>query len=235
MKKPPNSLLRADRDDVTAASAEVARRGWAEANAGNLSLRLGAGLLVKRAGARMRDVAQDARAHLCLVRLGDKGPTYSVEPSGAVPTSELAAHVAVHKILVRHRRSDRAVLHTHPTALVALSLLVPGPRELVALLARMHSEGPLLIHGRVSAIPFYPPGSDELARATARALRDASAVIWPSHGMIASGPTLADALDIIEVADKAARIALYLGERHMRTAGLSFAQEMAVREAAGKG
>ena len=195
----------------------------------------GSTLLVKRAGARMRDLARDPASHLCLVRLDDRGRAYSVAPADAIPSSELAAHLAVHDLLVRRRPLDRAVLHTHPTALVALSLLLPDPRGLVALLARMHSEGPLLIHGRVAAIPFCPPGSDGLARATARALGTTSGVIWPLHGMVACGPSLADALDLVEVADKTAEIALHLGERRVMNAGLSFAQEMAVREAAGKG
>jgi len=222
--------------DVALVAAELARRNWAEANAGNLSFRLesraGLTLLTKRAGFRMRELACEPGPGLCRVRCDARGRVRSVVPHGALPTSELSTHLAVHRVLARHRPRDRAVLHTHPTALVALSLLVPVPGKLVALLSRMHSEGPALITGRVAAIPFHLPGSDALARATARAFHTASAVIWPCHGIVSAGSTLAEALDLIEVVDKAADIALRLGERRIGRAGLSPAQERAVRRSA---
>jgi rhamnulose-1-phosphate aldolase len=230
-------------EEIAAVAAEVARRGWAEANAGNLSVRVeapeftgaqtrlpsarralaGRSLLVKRAGARMRDIARNPIAGLCLVRFAADGLSYRVLPADAEPSTELPSHLAVHDALIRHRPRDTAVLHTHPTATIAVSLL-QSPRELVALLARMHSEGPLFIHGRVAAISFQPPGTEELAKATAAALRNASGVIWPCHGMVATGPGFAAALDIIEVVDKAAAVALSLGERKMLSAGLTFAK-----------
>jgi ribulose-5-phosphate 4-epimerase/fuculose-1-phosphate aldolase len=91
-----------------------------------------------------------------------------------------------------------------------------------------------MVYGRVAAIRFQPPGSEALAKATAAALRTSSGVIWPLHGMVATGPDPAAALDLVEVVDKAATIALALGEHRMMTSGLTFAQEMAVREAFGR-
>ncbi len=230
------------REDVATTAAELVRRNWAEANSGNLSFRLGvwagrnrqsgAVLLTKQTGVRMRDLARQPELGLCRVSLDKEFRISSVKPRGSVPTSELASHIAVHRVLAQVRSRDRAVLHAHPTALVALSLLERRPEELVAGLIRMHSEGPVLIEDRVVAIPFFPPGSNELAQATARAFESVSAVIWPFHGMIASGPTLASALDLIELADKAADIALRLGERRTMGTGLSSAQCRAIRHAA---
>ncbi len=227
-------LLRPWRDDFASVAAELHRRNWAEANAGNLSIRLltrgpGSLLLVKRAGARMRDIARNPDQGICLVQLDRQGRVCMVRPPDAMPTSELAAHLAVHRVLARHRPKDRAVLHTHPTALVALSLLVRPRKALVALLARMHSEGPVLIQGRLTAAPLYPPGSASLARATAAAVSHSSAVIWPGHGLVSVGPTLNSALDLVELVDKAATVALLLGRR-IGTAGLSAAEVRAIQE-----
>ncbi len=51
------------------------------------------------------------------------------------------------------------------------------------------------------------------------------------HGIVAVGPTAAAALDLIELADKAAQIALNLGPR----AGLSPAQQKYIRRSFGLG
>jgi rhamnulose-1-phosphate aldolase len=238
---------------VAVVAGELLRHGWAEAGAGNFSLRVeaprltgseldlpvrvsrlaGKTLLVKRTGARMRDVAANPLAALCLVQVSETGSACRIHPAAARPTSEFASHLAVHNVLLRLRPEDKAVLHCHPTATIALSLLIKDPRELAGLVTRMHSEGPVLLQGRVAALRFLAPGSIDLARATASALEKTQCAIWPGHGAIAVGPDLDAALDIMEMVDKAATIALYLGERRMLTSGLTFAQELAAREAAG--
>jgi rhamnulose-1-phosphate aldolase len=72
----------------------------------------------------------------------------------------------------------------------------------------MHIEAPSLLGSRLTAIPFQPAGSAALAHSTAKALGHFSAVIWPRHGMVATGPDLSSALDLMETTDKMASIAL---------------------------
>jgi rhamnulose-1-phosphate aldolase len=219
-------------DDVAMVANELARRGWAEANAGNISVRLGEGpilsaLLVKRANTRMRDLARNPAGGLCLLRFGAGDRSYSVVPKGTNPSSELPTHVAVHDMLARFRHHDRVVVHTHPTALVSLTHRFPSQKRLIRLLLGTCTEAPVLLQDRLTAIPFLPPGSSSLGRATANALEQFSAVIWPGHGIVAVGPTAASALDLIELTEKAAQIALNLGSH----AGLSPAQQKSVRKA----
>jgi rhamnulose-1-phosphate aldolase len=221
-------------DDIATVAGELVRRGWAEANAGNISVRLGAWpavseLLVKRANVRMRDLARDPVAGLCLLRFGAGDRSYSVVPKGTKPSSELPTHVAVHDTLARLRHHDRVVVHTHPTALITLTHLVPNPKQLVERLLRAHTEGPLLLQDRLTAIRFLPPGSAALGRATADAIERASAVIWPMHGIVAVGPTAIATLDLIELTEKAAQIVLGLGSH----AGLSPAQQKTIRRTLG--
>ena len=220
-------------DDIATVAAELARRGWAEANAGNISVRLSEGpilssLLVKRANTRMRDLARNPTEGLCLLTFGAGDRSYSVVPKGTQPSSELPAHVAVHDMLARFRHRDRVVVHTHPTALISLTHRFPNLKRLIRLLLSTHTEAPILLQDRLTAIPFLPPGSLSLGRATANALEQFSAVIWPGHGIVAVGRTAASALDLIELTDKAAQIALNLGSH----AGLSLAQQKSCRKAA---
>jgi rhamnulose-1-phosphate aldolase len=220
-------------DDVALVASELARRGWAEANAGNISLRLSEGpilssLLVKRANTRMRDLARNPTEGLCLLTFGAGDRSYSVVPKGTQPSSELPTHVAVHDMLARFRHRDRVVVHTHPTALISLTHQFQDQRRLIRMLLSTCTEAPILLQDRLTAIPFLPPGSTSLGRATATALEQFSAVIWPGHGIVAVGPTATSALDLVELAEKAAQIALSLGSH----AGLSPAQQKAVRRAA---
>ena len=217
-------------DDIASAAAELARRGWAEANAGNISVRLSEGpvvsaLLVKRANTRMRDLARNPADGLCLLTFGAGDRSYSVTPKGTQPSSELPTHVAVHDMLARFRHHDRVVVHTHPTALISLTHRYPNQKRLIRLILSAHTEAPILLQDRLTAIPFLPPGSSSLGRATASALEQFSAVIWPGHGIVAVGRSAVAALDLIELTEKAAQIALNLGSH----AGLSPAQQKAVR------
>jgi rhamnulose-1-phosphate aldolase len=220
--------------DITTVAGELARRGWAEANAGNISVRLGAWpavsmLMAKRANVRMRDLARDPAEGLCLLRMGAGDRSYTVEPRGAKPSSELPTHVAVHDTLARLRHTDRVVVHTHPTALIALTHRLPNPKQLIRRLLGAHTEAPLLLQGRLTAIRFLPPGSMTLGRATADVIECFSAVIWPMHGIVAVGPTAVAALDLIELTEKAAQIVLNLGSH----AGLSPAQQRTIRRSSG--
>ena len=220
-------------DDIAMVANELARRGWAEANAGNISIRLGEGpilgaLLVKRAHVRMRDLARNLSEGLCLLRFEAGDRSYSVLPAGAKPSSELPTHVAAHDMLARFRQDDRVVVHTHPTALISLTHTYPNPKQLLRVLLSTSTEAPVLLQDRLTVIPFLPPGSSSLGRATASALEQFSAVIWPGHGIVAVGTTAARALDLIELTEKAAQIALNIGSH----AGLSPAQQKSCRKAA---
>jgi len=220
-------------DDVAMVASELTRRGWAEANAGNISVRLSDGpilssLLVKRANTRMRDLARNPTAGLCLLTFGAGDRSYSVVPKGTQPSSELPTHAAVHDMLARFRHHDRVVVHTHPTALISLTHRSPNPKGLIRLLLSTCTEAPILLQDRLTAIPFLPPGTSSLGRATANALEQFSAVIWPGHGIVAVGRTAASALDLVELTEKAAQIALSLGSH----AGLSPAQQKSCRKAA---
>ncbi len=229
----PESLVRAATpylEDIVFVAYELNRQGWAEANAGNFSVLLDsprelAGpaiplsrpvpslasrtLLITGAGVQLRRLGSDPLPGLCLVTLDDRGAAYRA--AGNVrPSSELAVHLAGHDVLSAERPSHHVLLHAHPTHVTALSLLYPEPESLVALLAASHSEA-AAIRSAVGALPFIEPGSQPLADATATTLRNNRGVIWSRHGMLASGVGFDEALDIIELCDKSAQLALLSG------------------------
>lgn len=228
--------MSAHEKQITEVARILAERGWAEGNGGNFSIRLeknfnlspqdsstlnlpeafpslsGRSFLVKTRGSRMRDVASDPIANVSLVTVSEDGSSYLHQSEKGLPTTELASHMAAHAVFVESRAAITTLLHTHPTCVVALSHLLYRGIDLASVLPRMFPEAALLLKDNLVQLPYITPGGRELADATKDALLNVNAVVWSGHGMAAAGVDLASALDLIEVADKAANVALLLGQ-----------------------
>jgi len=233
-----------DLSETLRAIQEVAgwlwERGWAEKNAGNISINVslsvtvksgsmkygnprklvrrfpalaGQSLLVTAAGSRMRDLSRDPAQYLGIIWLSDRGDVYRVTWSGRdpllfEPTSELPSHLAIQEYFIISRNGSKAVLHTHPDELVALSHLpvYKSARELNRLLRAIHPEISYHIPRGLGWVSFFKPGSQALGRATVRSLRRHDVVLWERHGCLATGPDIVGTFDLVDVLNKAAKI-----------------------------
>ncbi len=214
-------------------------KGWAEWRAGNFSINVTDSiatdparcslfgldalnpneivLIISAAGARMRDIAKNAEPHCAFVILRPDGRARSLLAGAAPqPTSEIATHVAIHRFLLKHGRTEIAVLHTHPTPIISLTHCKEYGQDATFLesLMSMHREAELLHPNGIGLLPYYKAGSQELARATVHSLHTASTIVWQHHGAIAVGTDLDDAFDKIDVVAKCAEI--YLTYRQQR-------------------
>lgn len=233
--------------DFQRLASVLAARGWAEASAGNLSLRLepeadgpgrqaaagpildaavdlsaliGDRFLVTAAGSRMRDLAREPRRGLCLIQVLDRRRFRLLDGEGA-PTSEWPTHAGLHALFKGERSGERAVLHCHPLHLIVLSHVFATEAELNDRLLRMHHETRLFLPEGLGLIPYAVTGSRDLAEATREKLAKHRVALWDKHGAIASGASLDQALDRIEMADKAAAVYLELRSAGIEPAGLS--------------
>lgn len=215
-------------------------RGWAEANGGNISLRLNSGqydlldgmeprsdwrpldmqipelsserFAVTGTGRYLRNIELAPERNLGFIELDKVGAAYRIlwgfEPEGG-PTSEIRAHLLSHAAIKRGTDNyAHAVIHTHTPALIALTYLLPDldTARLSSLLWRMHAECVVVFPGGVEFIPWLMAGSDELGRATARALENRALAVWEHHGIAGTGRNLDEAFGRIYVAEKAAGI-----------------------------
>lgn len=145
----------------------------------------------------MAQLARNPLPYLCFVRPSQTRLGFKVIPEDAVPTKEIMAHIFAQKIIARIRPYERAVLHTHPTETIKVTLIHPEKETLISgFLARVRSK---IKTFRATPINYFPPGSKQLARATAQAFQNAHVIIWPRHGIIASGKTLGIAFHRIKV------------------------------------
>lgn len=222
-------------DEIARICGWLARLGWSEGAGGNLSVRVeeaasaiasmpgkedhalpveapqlaGTHLLVTGRGTRARDIMEDPAAGVGLYRLSADGESAAWLWGNKRPTSELPSHVAIHAALAEARPTHRAILHTHPTALIALTHLpeFQAGNTLSTTLMGMQSEAWLHLPRGIAHLPYYLPGSLDLGLASAEAVRQGHAVVlWHMHGALATGDTLSGALDALQVVEKAAQI-----------------------------
>jgi len=234
-------------------------RGWAERNAGNFSIDVtgelpswlpptdpypagssprpypelaGRALWVSATGSRMRDVARAPHEHCGIIRIASDGATFGVAwgPPGFAPTSELPTHLAVHATLRRRGAGERAVLHSHPTELIALTHLPALTEErLNRLLWSMTPETVVLAPDGVALLPYLPPGSAEVGQATAAALQRRPLVLWEKHGATAVGDDLLAAFDLLDAINKSATLYLACRTAGFQPRGLTEQQIAALR------
>jgi L-fuculose-phosphate aldolase len=164
-------------------------RGLIAGQDGNVSVRVGARILVTPAGASKVDVrARD----LILLRM---------DGSKVSGRGSASSEVQVHLVAYATRPDVGAVVHAHPPT--ATGFAVAGvPLDYDALAELVYNVG------RVPIVPYAPPGSAEVAAMVAKALDGADVVLMANHGAVAVGPSLMVAHQRMESLEHAARILL---------------------------
>jgi len=229
--------------DISEVGGFLWNKGWAERNAGNISVnlkeyvtkevkkilqsvpadeyRLGKTypaiadhyFMVTGTGKRMRDLAREPHKTVILIHIGMTGSSYQLYPLSNIghnfaPTSELPTHLAIHNQLVIDKRKDRAVVHTHPCELIALTQIRKfcSEESLNRLLWGMHPETMIFIPQGVGFIPYMLPGTPEIAEETLKKFRIHRLVLWEKHGCFATGKDVFEAFDLIDTVAKSAKI-----------------------------
>lgn len=197
----------------------LSERGWAEANAGNISFNVSdavggefeTSIIITSSGSRMREIAKMPEKYCGVLTFlsGEKG--YYISKFGEdefIPTSEYLSHVMIHRYLVNKGRPEKAIIHSHPDELIVAmhSTELNTEKKINAVFSSMHSEFNMLIPDKVGYLKFLEPGSKELAEKTLKKFKDHKIVIWKDHGCISIGNSLDLALDNIEIANKISKI-----------------------------
>lgn len=232
--------LKAEVEKVAEVAGYLWQKGWAERNGGNITVNVtayidgemrampalagpeplgrtlphlaGCWFYCKGTGRRMRDLARDPMANGSIIRISADGASYEIVADvPIVPTSELPSHLAVHDYLLAQGSSCRAVLHTHPTELVALSHVPKWLEKDAAtqMLWSMIPETRLFCPRGLGIVPYFEPASQALADATIRTLDEGhDVVLWEKHGVLAVDTDIIEAFDQVDVLNKAAQIYL---------------------------
>jgi L-fuculose-phosphate aldolase len=162
------------REQLAAASRELAAAGLVRATSGNVSARAGDRIAITPTGGMLGELTAED------VVIVDRDGAL-VEGEGR-PTSELALHLGA-----LERFGAGAVVHTHAPLATAVSLVLDE-------LPCVHYEM-LALGGSVRVAPYRTFGTPELAAVVHDALEGRSAALMANHGAITLGADLAQAVE----------------------------------------
>jgi len=164
-------------------------------------------------GRRMRDLARKPMKNALIIKLNGEANGYwitsqKIDGTNFMPTSELPTHLGIHQMIAERGSSEKVVLHTHATELVALTHAKEFCKQdaLNKLLWGMHPETIVFVPKGVGFVPYTLPGSVDIAMETIKALEEHDVALWEKHGVFAIGKSIADTFDVIDILAKSARI-----------------------------
>ena len=166
------------RERMAHLSRSLFERGYAHGSAGNISARLDDGVLVSPTNSSMGRLEPER-----ISKLSFSG----VHLSGDKPSKEAGLHLGV----LRARPDAGAAVHLHSIHATILSCLADtNPENALAPIT------PYLIMrvGRVPMVPYFMPGSQELADAVAEKALEHRAVLMANHGFVVVGRSFEDAV-----------------------------------------
>jgi len=175
-------------------------------------------------GKRMRDVAKSPLDFGSIIRITSRGEKYEILSSTNIaPTSELITHLSIYSYFNLKKVKHKAILHAHPSELVALSHIpeFKDSRHLTKTIWSMIPEARILIPQGIGVVPYKLTGSQELAEATIKELENSSVLLWEKHGIIATAPDISECFDLVEVLVKSADIYLKARNAGYEAEGLS--------------
>lgn len=167
--------------------------------------------LVTASGKYFRNVQLDPEDTLGLIEVLPDGRSARILwgfKGNGIPTSELSSHLQSHRARqLATEGSSRVIMHCHATNLIALSYVLDlSSAVLTRALWEMSTECLVVFPDGIGVLPWMVPGTPTIGGATAAAMQTHSLVLWPFHGIFASGCTLDEAFGLIDTAEKAAEI-----------------------------
>lgn len=166
--------------------------------------------LVTATGRYFKNIIDFPERDLGLVRINEDGTSVDLMwgySDGAAPTSEFPTHLMGHQVRLKMDNNQRVVMHCHPTNLIAMTFTQKlDEREMSRILWKMQTESLVVFPEGIGIIPWMVPGTVKIGEETAHKLETYRTVIWPQHGIFATGSTIDEAFGLIETIEKAAQI-----------------------------
>lgn len=173
-------------------------------------------IFITGAGARLRELRTipEKAAGIILIDENAKG-FFQVwggkQGEGFKPTSEYISHILIHLENIKKNNFKRAILHTHPIELIALShnpIINSDENKFNNALWGMLPEVRVYVPNGISLAPYFITGSKQLADITITGLENRDVVLWNKHGTVSCGKDIVEAFDYLDVANKGAYIYL---------------------------
>ena len=148
----------------------VGDAGLTVCSSGNLSWRVGDEVLVSGTGSWVPSLTKDKVA-VCRLETGEI-------LNGVKPSMESTFHLGI----LRERPDVNVVLHFQSEYATAISCMKNKPTNF-----NVTAEIPCHVGSEIPVIPYYRPGSPELAKAVVEAMLEHNSVLLTNHGQVVCG------------------------------------------------
>lgn len=178
------------RQEIIAAGREMLAAGLAVGTWGNISCRVDENVIaITPSGVEYTALEE---ADIVIMTLDGQVAEGSLRPSTEHP---------LHRQIYRDRPDVKAVVHSHSIYASAMACArQPIPAAVEDLVQ--------IVGGDVPVADYHLPGSQVLAAAVSEVLANRDGVLLANHGVVGVGKTVAEALRVCAVIEKAARITI---------------------------
>ncbi|MCH5319397.1 MAG: class II aldolase/adducin family protein [Paramuribaculum sp.] len=183
-------------EEFVACAHKVGEAGLTVCSSGNLSIRLGDEVLVSGTGSWVPDLTPDK---VSVVRFSD-----STVLNGVKPSMESVFHLGV----MRERDPEvNCVLHFQSPYATVVACMDKRPDNF-----NFTAECPIHVGREIPMIPYFRPGSPELAAHVIAAMKEHDSVMLLKHGQVVCGKDFRQAFERAMFFEMACRIAVINGK-----------------------
>ncbi len=172
----------------------VGAAGLTVCSSGNLSWRIGDEVLISGTGSWVPSLERE-KVSVCRLSTGEV-------LNGVKPSMESGFHLGV----LRERPDVDVVLHFQSPYATAVACMKERPADF-----NVTAEVPCHVGREIPAIPYYRPGSPELAHAVVTAMRDHNSILLLKHGQVVCGKDFNQAFERAMFFEMACRIIIQSG------------------------
>ena len=176
-------------EQFIAQAHRVGDAGLTVCSSGNISWRVGDEVLLSGTGSWVPSLPKEKVA-ICKLETGEV-------LNGVKPSMESGFHLGV----LRERPDVNVVLHFQSQYATAVACMLELPKDF-----NVTAEVPCHVGAEIPAIPYYRPGSKELAEAVIAAMKDHNSVLLRKHGQVVCGKDFDQAFERAMFFEMACRI-----------------------------
>ncbi len=166
-------------------------------SSGNMSWRIGDEVILSGTGSWVPSITPEKVA---VCRL-DSGEVLN----GVKPSMEHGFHLGV----LRERPDANVVLHFQSPYATVVSCMKETPKDF-----NVTAEVPCHVGSEIPVVPYYRPGSPELAQAIIEALKEHNSALMLKHGQVVCGATFDQAFERAMFFEMACRIIVLSGGKY---------------------
>ncbi|MDE6347698.1 MAG: class II aldolase/adducin family protein [Bacteroides sp.] len=180
--------------EFIAQAHRVGDAGLTVCSSGNLSWRVGEEVLVSGTGSWVPELTEE-KVSVCHLSTGEV-------LNGVKPSMESGFHLGV----LRERPDVNVVLHFQSQYATAVACMKNRPTNF-----NVTAEVPCHVGSEIPVIPYFRPGSPELAQAVIAAMKEHNSILLLKHGQVVCGKDFNQAFERAMFFEMACRIIIQSG------------------------